>query len=167
MRLANSRNGAFERLEDGLAEGGVGQRLIWRQFERFADPGAQANDLDEIVEVPGLKRGILAVVGEAQKLLVLIAIAGIAEPVEDGEGRDRRGGAAAFAAQLGELGAFIGLGVEEHASRRVEEQRRLHEPAPPFQGLCIRAVAEFVEIELDREETLFSWSQALGRSWYA
>ena len=57
------------RLEDGLAEGGVVELAVRRLLKRLADPRAQAHHLDEVVEVPGLQRRVLPVVGEAQEFL--------------------------------------------------------------------------------------------------
>ena len=86
----------------------------------------------------GLEGSVLAIIGEAQQLLVFEVIPGVIELVEDGERRDSRRGAASLAAQLGELGAFVGLRVEEDTARGIKEQGRLHEPSPPLLRWCIK-----------------------------
>ena len=78
--------GVLARLEDRVAVAGVGlerqrdrlghalrevverESLDARVARRAEEPGAHHPDLDEVVEVPRLQRGVLAVVGEAQEL---------------------------------------------------------------------------------------------------
>ena len=59
-----------KRIENGLAQCRIVEYATWCGLERLPNPGAEANHLDEVIEVAGLKRGILPVVGEAQELLV-------------------------------------------------------------------------------------------------
>ena len=142
-----------KRLEDGLADGGVGEGLVRRDFERFENGGTQLNDLGKVVEVAGLQGGVLHVVGEAQDLLVFGRIASVVETVEDGEGSDGGGCAAAFAAELSELGAFVGIGVEDDTAGGIEKKGRRHEPTPEVQtgGGGVGIFPVFVEPELAGE----------------
>src|SRR5215467_12330337 len=100
----------------------------------------------------GLQCGVLAVIGEAQQLLVFEVIPGVIELVENRERRDSRRGTASLAAQLGELCAFIGLRVEEDTTRGIKEQGCLHEPPPPRLRFRFRAIAKLVKEQLDREQ---------------
>ena len=118
------------------------------------DASPEPDYLDEIVEVAGLQGGILPIVGKAEELLVFEGVAGIVETVENGKGRDGGGGAAPLAAELGQLGPLIGLGIEKHSGSRIEQQRRFHKPAPPLLLQHFRTVTEFVEPELHREKRL-------------
>src|SRR5271166_2949042 len=61
---------------------------------------AQQADLDEVVEMAGLERGILAVVGETEELLGVLLERGILlEHADDRETQDRCGGAPAAAGE--------------------------------------------------------------------
>ena len=95
---------------------------------RGIDGRAQQADLDEVVEVTGLERGVLPVVGEAQELAGAV---GDALDVLAGRGwstrlrmRGRR--AAAFRSKLAQLGEVGGLpeAVRDAAGRAEAEGRR-------------------------------------------
>ena len=62
----------FERQPQGIHDSPgdplMPQTLGARVFHRLVDGAAQQAKLDEIVEMSGLQRGILAIVGEAQQL---------------------------------------------------------------------------------------------------
>ena len=61
---------------------------------------AKQADLNEVVEMAGLERGILAVVGETEKLLRVLLEGGILlEHADDRKAQDRRGGAPATAGE--------------------------------------------------------------------
>src|SRR5208282_2643848 len=61
---------------------------------------AKQADLDEVVEMASLERGILAVVGEAEQLLRVLLERGILlEHADDRKAQDRRGGAPAAAGE--------------------------------------------------------------------
>ena len=66
-----------KRLEHGLAKRGVIEGMAWRVLEGFVDACPQPHDLDEIVEMAGLQCSVLAVISEAQQLLVFGVIAGV------------------------------------------------------------------------------------------
>ena len=70
VAVAVVTEGEGQRFEDRLAEGGIVEYAARGRLERVANPGAQAYDLDEVIEMAGLQRGILPVVGEAQEFLV-------------------------------------------------------------------------------------------------
>jgi hypothetical protein len=80
-------------------------------------------------------------------------VASVMETVENGEGRDGGGCAAAFAAEFGEFGAFVGVGVEDDATGGIEKKGCRHEPAPEVQtgGGGVGIFTVFVEPELAGE----------------
>jgi len=139
--------GKSQCLEHGLAEVGEREPVVGGCLQGFADRRAEVDHLHEVVEVAGLESRVLAVVGEGEEFLVGEGVARLAEPVENREGRDRGGGAAALAAERGELCGLAGLRVEESAARGIEEERGRHEPALIFEGSRLRAVAIGVVIE--------------------
>ena len=92
---------------------------------RLVQRRAQQGDLGEVVEVPGLQRGVLPVVGEAEELAGLrLEVAVALQLDERPDGQDGGGGAAVVHAQrrqLGALGALV-LGVGDTAGRLEAEQ---------------------------------------------
>lgn len=98
-----------------------------------------------------MKKAVGSAVGEAEQLLVLRGVTRVMQAAEDRERCDGGGGAATLAAELGELGALVGFGVEENAACGVKEQRGLHEPAPVFEGGGFRAAAVLIKVELAGE----------------
>ena len=77
---------------------------------RPIDGRAQQADLDEVVEVAGLERGVLAVIGKAQELARAVGDSlHVLETEDGGEAEDGGRGAAAFRAELAELGVVRGL----------------------------------------------------------
>ena len=98
-----------------------------------------------------LERGVLPIVSEAEQLLVARRKSAVPQAVQDRECRDGRGSASALAAEAREFCALVRFGVVEHAARGIEEQRRLHEPAPVLHRLRLGAVPVCVEVELSGE----------------
>jgi hypothetical protein len=92
-----------EGLEDGRPEIGEREPVVWSSLQSLPDRRPQVNDLHEVVEMAGLEGGVLPVVGEGKQFLVGERISRLAEAVEDRERGDGRGGAAALAAERGEL----------------------------------------------------------------
>ena len=117
----------------------------WRQalralvLGRLVQRRAQQGHLGEVVEVPGLQRGVLPVVGEAQELAGLGLEVAVALQFDERPDRQDRGGRASVVdaerRQLGALGA-LALGVGDAAGGLEAEQevpadqRRRH--ALPF-----------------------------------
>src|SRR5471030_2502763 len=97
------------------------------------------------------------VVGEAQDLLVFGGIASVLETVEDGEGSDGGRSASAFATELGEFSAFVGIGIEDDTAGGIEKKGCGHEPAPEVQtgGRGVGIFPVFVEPELAGEARSF------------
>ena len=60
----------FERIEDALAEFGEAERAVLA--DGLGERGTQQRDLHEVVEVPGLQRSILPVIGETERLCCYI-----------------------------------------------------------------------------------------------
>src|SRR6266849_4461678 len=101
---------------------------------------------------PAWKGSVLAIIVEAQQLLVFGVIPGVIELVENCERRDGRRGTAPLAAQFGELCTFVGLRVEEDTARGIKEQGCLHEPPPPLLRFRFRAIAKLVKEKFDWEK---------------
>ena len=117
--------------------------LIQSMVERSAYPG----HLNEVVKMSRLQSGILAVVGEAEQLLV-----GGGKPLgrqlaQDGKGKDGGRGAPPFAAQEGQLGAFVGFRVVNGAAGGVEKQFSLHEPPPVGIAVGKGIIPFFIKID--------------------
>src|SRR6185437_15529135 len=79
-----------QRLEDCLAKRGVIECMVWRVLESFVDARPQSYDLHKIIEMASLQGGVLAIIGEAQQLLVFGVIPGVIELIKDRECRDGR-----------------------------------------------------------------------------
>jgi hypothetical protein len=73
-----------QRLEHLLRDLVVGEAVGAGVGDRSPECGAQQGDLDEVVEVAGLQRGVLAVVGERQQLLGICAEFGVGAQLADG-----------------------------------------------------------------------------------
>ncbi len=95
-------------------EGPLRERFVREPFRRAEngpiERAAQHPNLDEVVEMARLQRGILPVVGEAQEFArPRRECRVLAEMLDRGEAEDGRGGAAAFGAERGELGKVAAL----------------------------------------------------------
>ncbi len=85
-----------EGLEDAEGQFVVGDSFRSGRLCGLVERGAQQADLDEVVEMAGLERSVLAVVGEAEQLLrVLLERNILLEHADDRQTQDRRGGASA------------------------------------------------------------------------
>ena len=103
--------------------------------------GAEHADLDEVVEVAGLERGVLAVVGEGQQL-PRDRIEGflVAQRADRREREQTRGGAAAAGAEGAELAEVTRLATAVFdPAREAEAERRGHvrhaQPAGAFRAV--------------------------------
>jgi len=108
-------------MEDGLTQVGMGETAPRGLVQGLAYAGAQAHDLDEVVEVPRLEGRILPIIRKAQELLVLRAVTRVTQPVEDGHSGNGGRGGPTLASQLGQLGSLIGLGIVEDPSSRIKQ----------------------------------------------
>ena len=126
-----------------------------RSLNGLANCGAQPDNIHEVVEVPGLQRGILPVIREAKKLLIAQTIAKFCHPRENGESGNARRRAAAFSAKLTELGGILRLSVGHQSRSRIKQQRCSHEPAlhPAFAGF-VRTIAVRIVINALRHPCL-------------
>ncbi len=111
--------------EDGVGDlvvlesvgAGLGRGLVERR--------PQQADLHKVVEVSGLERGVLAVVGEAQQLAGLGRQRGVGPQAAHGrEAEHGGGGAAAFGAKRGQLGEVgLALATVGHPAEQAEAER--------------------------------------------
>jgi hypothetical protein len=125
-------------------------------LEGAVEAGSDEAEADEVVEVPGLEGGVLAVVGEAQQLArARSEAAGVPEVAEGGQREQRRGGAPALGAERAEL-AEVGLlpGVVGDAAGRTEQERGADE-------VC-GEVALALDAELRDDDALREVLLALG-----
>jgi hypothetical protein len=111
---------------------GVVEAVLAGRGGGLVERRAQQADLDEVVEVAGLQRGVLAVVGEAEDLAPgLLHPVDPAQVVEGAEAEDVGRGAAAARPEAGELGEVraqpgpVGDAAGEAEAERRREERRL------------------------------------------
>ena len=83
----------------------------------------------EIIEVPGLQRCILAIVGETQHLLLLRLEFFSSKVSQYREDEQRGGGAAPLAGEPRQLGEVPGAPVIDRSAARTYKHWRLDEPA--------------------------------------
>lgn len=119
------------------------QAVLRTGRDRPPDGGPHAHHVHEIIEVTGLQRGVLPVVGEAEKFLVAHGELVCRHLCQDGVAANAGGGAAAFRAELAELGHVARVAVRDDARSWIKEQWRTHEPAfspsiPPGLGIVAR-----------------------------
>ncbi len=81
-----------QRLEHLLRNLVVGEALLASVGDGAPQCGAQQGDLHEVVEVAGLQRRVLAVVGERQELLGVVAQLGVGAQLANGGQRHDGGG---------------------------------------------------------------------------
>ncbi len=127
-------------LGDGLGEVVVAQPLLTGPHRGLVQGAAQLRHLGEVVEVPGLERGVLPVVDEGEQLAGLLAQALLrhrAQGLHDrrGDQRGRRG--TPFLVQGGQLGevAAAGLLVGDLAVHTEQERRRDERRGQPLARL--------------------------------
>ena len=121
-------HGQAEFLGDPLGHDLVGQALR-SLVQRPVQGAAQLGDLHEIVEMPGLQRGVLAVVDEREQLagsFVEVAFPGAQRP-DDARRDQRHRRAAALRRQLGQLGEVVAAGLLiGRAAAQAEPERARH-----------------------------------------
>ena len=130
-RLLHEQLGrGIERAKDGVAQ--LVEAEITALAERPAQSAAQQHDLHEIVHVPRLQRGILSIVGEAQKLSRLRLDARILAEGAHGRGRDDRGcRRSAGLAECHQLSEVAGLAqIVRNPAAQAEHQGFGLEPPP-------------------------------------
>jgi hypothetical protein len=99
-------------------------------LQRLVEGGAQQRHLHKIVEMPGLQRSILAVVGEAEHLLRLWRQVRAAHGGNRSQRQQRRGRAAPFARQRGEFAEIFGVAPRiGFAAGETEHKRFALKPA--------------------------------------
>lgn len=127
-----------EGVEHPLGEDVVPQPVRPGADGRRVERAPQQADLDEVVEVPGLEGGVLAVVGEAEDLLRPVVQAAGPQVPDGGQAEDRRGRTPALRPQGREL-AEVGqlAGVVRHPAAQAEPERGVDE-VPPYRPLVVR-----------------------------
>ncbi|MFO0651310.1 MAG: hypothetical protein U0326_34110 [Polyangiales bacterium] len=118
--------GQVERVEHPLHEGVMTKPFSPRAANSAEDGRAQKRDLDEVVEVPRLEGGVLAVVGEAQHLASTRLERRVATKLPHGGERQHGGrGTSPFGPQRRELAEVRALVcVVLNAAAEAEQKRR-------------------------------------------
>ncbi len=135
-------HGQAQFLGDPLGHDLIGQALR-SLVQRPVQRPAQLSDLHEIVEMPGLQRGVLAVVDEREQLagsLVEVAFPGTQRP-DDTRSDQRHGRAAALRGQLSQLREVVAAGLLiGRAAAQAEPERARHiGRVGAFPGPCLPA----------------------------
>ena len=97
--------------------------------QRPVQSGPDQRHLDEVVEMAGLQRGVLAVVGEAEHLLRLAWQIRVAHGADRGQGQQGRRGAAALAGQRRQLAEILAIATGIRlTARQAQHEGSRYEP---------------------------------------